>query len=320
MKDKQTLSDITIRSLEGLNQVFEQEKPNIILVHGDTTTTFATSLAAFYKQISVGHIEAGLRTFDKYFPYPEEINRKLTGVLSDLHFAPTKTNLKNLINEGVSKDKIFVTGNTIIDALKITVSKNYIFNDSKLQKIDFNKKRIITVTAHRRENLGEPLRNICLAIKSIIDKYEDVEIVYPVHLNPIVQDTTNEILGNNNRIHLIKPVDVREMHNLMERSYLILTDSGGLQEEAPSLGKPVIVLRNETERPEAVERGTVKLAGTDKDKIYSNVSVLLDDINEYKKMAKAINPYGDGMASERIVKGLLYSFKLSNEKPGIFEN
>lgn len=318
MKDKQTLIDITTRALERLSVILDKTKPDIVLVHGDTTTTFVGSLAAFYKKISVGHVEAGLRTYDKYFPYPEEINRRLTGVIADLHFAPTRTNRDNLVREGVDESKIYITGNTVIDALKTTVVENYDFANEDLKKLDF-KKRIITVTAHRRENLGEPLHNICEALKHIADRYDDIEIVYPVHLNPAVQEVAKKILGSHERVHLIDPLDVQDMHNLMARSYLIMTDSGGLQEEAPSLGKPVLVLRNETERPEAVKAGTVKLAGTEKENIIRLTEELLDNKTEYDKMAKAVNPYGDGFASERIVKALLFEFGLSKTKPEGFD-
>jgi UDP-N-acetylglucosamine 2-epimerase (non-hydrolysing) len=315
MKDRQTLVDITTRGLSGLNKVFEEVKPDIVLVHGDTTTTFIGSLAAFYNKISVGHVEAGLRTYDKYFPYPEEINRKLTGVLTDIHFAPTMTNKGNLLKENVNENKIYITGNTVIDAIKTTVRKDYIFQNSDLKNVDFSGNRVITVTAHRRENLGEPLENICWALKYIADSYEDVRIVYPVHLNPAVQSVARKIMGGHSRIHLIDPLDVQDIHNLMDRSFLIMTDSGGLQEEAPSLGKPVLVLRNETERPEAVAAGTVKLAGTDKDHIIKLSTELLESDTEYQKMARAVNPYGDGFASARIAKALLYEFGLSKEKP-----
>lgn len=318
MKDRQTLVDITTNALLGLDSVFEKENPDIVLVHGDTTTTFVGSLAAFYRHIKVGHVEAGLRTFDKYFPFPEEINRRLTGVLSDLHFSPTRTNKANLIREGVDPQNIYLTGNTVIDALKTTVKKDYVFENEHLNKIDFTNRRILTVTAHRRENLGKPLENICKALKYIADTYSDVEIVYPVHLNPLVRETAGRILGGHPRIHLIEPVGVQDMHNLIDRSYMILTDSGGLQEESPSLGKPVLVLRNETERPEAVEAGTVKLAGTNTEKIIGLAIQLLDDENEYSRMSKAVNPYGDGRASERIVQALLYHFGLSNNKPEEF--
>jgi UDP-N-acetylglucosamine 2-epimerase (non-hydrolysing)/UDP-GlcNAc:undecaprenyl-phosphate GlcNAc-1-phosphate transferase len=318
MKEKQTLTDITTRVLMGLSSVFDDAKPDIVLVHGDTTTTFVGSLAAFYKKISVGHVEAGLRTYEKYFPYPEEINRKLTGVLSDLHFAPTVTNKNNLLNEGIDRGKLYVTGNTVIDAIKTTVKENYSFQNDRLKDINLNGKRILTVTAHRRENLGEPLFNICSALKIIADSYSDVEVIYPVHLNPAVQEVASKVLGGHPRVHLIDPLDVQDMHNLMGKSYLILTDSGGLQEEAPSLGKPVLVLRNETERPEAVKAGTVKIAGTDCDNIVAMTKTLLEDKTEYDRMAKAVNPYGDGFASKRIVKALLYEFKLSDQRPDEF--
>lgn len=315
MQNRQTLIDITTRALEGLSQVFQQVQPDIVLVHGDTTTTFVGSLAAFYNKISVGHVEAGLRTFDKYFPYPEEMNRKLTGTLTDIHFAPTASNRANLLNEGVKEEKIYVTGNTVIDALKTTVKPEYRFQNEQLRNIDYASKRVISVTAHRRENLGEPLENIFRALKYIADNYEDVVIVDPVHLNPAVQETAKSILGGHPRVHLIDPVDAQEMHNLMERSYLVMTDSGGLQEEAPSLGKPVLVLRNETERPEAVKAGTVKLAGTEEKNIIKLAEELLNSAEEYNRMAKAVNPYGDGLASERIVQALLYEFGFRTERP-----
>jgi len=318
MKNRQTLVDITTNALLGLDSVLEKENPDIVLVHGDTTTTFVGSLAAFYRHIKVGHVEAGLRTFDKYFPYPEEMNRRLTGVLSDLHFSPTQTNKTNLINEGIDAQNIYLTGNTVIDALKTTVKKDYIFENKHLNEIDFINKRVLTVTAHRRENLGKPLENICTALKHIADNYRDIEIVYPVHLNPVVQETAGKILGGHPRVHLIDPLGVQDMHNLIDRSYMILTDSGGLQEEAPSLGKPVLVLRNETERPEAVKAGTVKLAGTNEEKIIYLATQLLNDKNEYSNMSKAINPYGDGRASERIVHALLYYFGLKSQKPEEF--
>jgi len=315
MQDRQTLKDITMRALDGLCDVFEKVRPDIVLVHGDTTTTFVASLAAFYNKISVGHVEAGLRTFDKYSPYPEEINRKLTGALAEYHFSPTEVNKTNLLNEGVSEKKIYVTGNTVLDALITTGKKDYIFENKDLARVDFKNKRILTVTAHRRENLGEPLANICRALKVISEKYNDVEIVYPVHLNPVVQETAKSILGCRSNVHLISPIGVSDMHNLMNLSYMVLTDSGGLQEEAPSLGKPVLVLRNETERPEAVKAGTVKIAGTDEDVVAKLAFELLEDKNEYNRMAKAVNPYGDGMASERIAKALLYEFGYIHSKP-----
>lgn len=318
MQDRQTLEQITTRALEGLAAVFDSNRPDIVLVHGDTTTCFVAALAAFYRKIPVGHVEAGLRTFDRYSPYPEEMNRKLTGALTDLHFAPTSTNKLNLLNEGVSANKIFITGNTVIDALKTTVKKNYIFQNSELSKMNFNNKRTIAVTAHRRENLGEPLEQICLALNDIANSYEDVNIVYAVHLNPVVRETAFKLLGSNPRVHLIDPLDVQDMHNLMDRSYLVMTDSGGLQEEAPSLGKPVLVLRKETERPEAVNAGTVRLAGTNREDIKTLAAQLLDDANEYTRMAKAVNPYGDGSASERIVKAILREFGVNCGKPAEF--
>ncbi len=318
MKSRQTLTGITTRALEGLDEVLETEKPDIVLVHGDTTTCFVGSLAAFYKQIAVGHVEAGLRTFDKYSPYPEEMNRKLTGSMADIHLSPTETNKLNLKKEGIDEDAIYVTGNTVNDALKTTVKDNYVFDCEILRGIDYENKRIIAVTAHRRENLGEPLRNICRALKTLVNNYEDVEIVYAVHLNPVVQETAREILGEQDRVHLIPPLDVQDMHNLMARSYMIMTDSGGIQEEAPTLGKPVLVLRKETERPEAVKAGTVRLAGTEEQEIVEHATKLLEDKEDYEIMARAVNPYGDGHASERIVHALLFHFGLTDEKPEEF--
>ena len=317
MKDNQTLVGIVARSLDGLSRVYDEAKPDLVLVHGDTSTTFVGALAAFYQKIKVGHVEAGLRTFDKYSPYPEEMNRRLTGTLADLHFSPTENNAKNLIDEDVERKDIFVTGNTVIDALKTTVSPRYVFKNEELKKVDFSK-RVVCVTAHRRENWGKPLKNICEALKDVANDYkDDIEIVYPVHLNPIVQDTAREILGGYSNVHLIDPLNVCDMHNLVNRSYLVLTDSGGLQEEAPSLGKPVLVLRNETERPEAVEAGTVKILGCDKDSVYK-MTKLLDDDDKYKEMARAVNPYGDGFASKRIVESILYSFGVREERPNEF--
>ena len=319
MQDRQTLEQITTRSLEGLSDVFNSVQPDIVLVHGDTSTCFVAALAAFYRKIPVGHVEAGLRTYDKYSPFPEEMNRKLTGALAEFHFAPTLTNKSNLLREGISEGKIYVTGNTVIDALKTTVKQNYTFQSASLQEIDFNGKRTITVTAHRRENLGEPLEQICLALNDIAVHYEDINIVYAVHLNPAVRETVFRVLGTNPRIHLIDPPDVQDMHNLMAISYMVMTDSGGLQEEAPSLGKPVLVLRNETERPEAITAGTVNLAGTNRDVIRTLAYGLIDAPEEYKKMSKAVNPYGDGLASERIVNALLYEFGKIKNKPTEFQ-
>jgi UDP-N-acetylglucosamine 2-epimerase (non-hydrolysing) len=305
MKDKQTLTDITRRALKGLEQVIVEVKPDMVLVHGDTTTTFAGSLAAYYQQVPVGHVEAGLRTYDKYQPFPEEMNRKLTGAIAELHFAPTTTAKEHLLNEGVNEASIFVTGNTVIDALSSTIENNYEFSLNILNTIDFQVNKVITITAHRRENLGEPLENICRAVLELANLYEDVMIVYAVHLNPLVQKITNDLLGNHPRILLVPPIELKDMHNLLSRSYLVLTDSGGLQEEVPSMGKPVLVLRNVTERPEGVAAGTLKLVGTDQGLIVSSARELIENKDAYDKMAQAVNPYGDGHASERIIQHLL---------------
>lgn len=312
MKNKQTLTGITNKVLEGLEEVFIKEKPDMILVHGDTTTTFSGALAAFYQQIKVGHVEAGLRTFDKYFPFPEEMNRKLTGALADLHFAPTKSSKRNLLREGVKEEDIFITGNTVIDAMEHTVLQDYKFETEELNKIDFENKKIIMITAHRRENWGEGIENICEALNQIVDKNEDVELVYLVHLNPIVKDVVTNKLGNKERIHLLPPLDTKETHNLMNKCFMVMTDSGGLQEEAPHLGKPVLVLRDVTERPEAVEYGTVKLVGTDVDKIVNEANYLINNKEEYSKMSQAVNPYGDGLASKRIADIIENYFDLKN--------
>ena len=308
MKARQTLVEIVTRSLEGLDRVMKEAKPDIVLVHGDTSTTFVGSLAAFYNQICVGHVEAGLRTYNKYFPYPEEVNRRITGVIADMHFAPTQRNYDNLASEKTDPSTIYITGNTVIDALQTTVRDDYEFKDDALKNIDWNGKRVIIMTAHRRENLGKPLENICSAVRDIVLKHEDVEVVYPVHLNPSVREVAFRILGDLDRVKLIDPVNADELHNAIKRGYLVLTDSGGLQEEAPSLGKPVLVLRNETERPEAVDAGTVKIAGVDKDNIFNMTEELLNDKDAYNKMAKAVNPYGDGHASDRIVKAIIDKF------------
>ncbi len=305
MKDRQTLISITTRGLEGLDEVMKEAKPDIVLVHGDTSTTFVGSLAAFYNQITVGHVEAGLRTYDKYSPFPEEVNRRLTGVIADMHFAPTEKNRANLLKENVDDSTIYITGNTVIDALQTTVRADYEFKDAGLAGMNWDSKRVIVMTAHRRENLGKPLENICNAVKRLVEDFEDIEVVYPVHLNPAVREVANKILGGMDRVKLIEPVNADELHNAISRSFMVMTDSGGLQEEAPSLGKPVLVLRNETERPEAVEAGTVKIAGVDEDVIYDMAKALLTDNDEYNKMAKAVNPYGDGHASERIVKAII---------------
>jgi UDP-N-acetylglucosamine 2-epimerase (non-hydrolysing) len=319
MKTKQSLTGITNRVLEGLEEIFEQEKPDLILVHGDTTTTFAGALAAFYQKINVGHVEAGLRTFDKYFPFPEEMNRKLTGAIADIHFAPTAGSKSNLLREGIDEKKIFVTGNTVIDAMKYTVDSSYVFNNPEFNNIDYNGRKVIMVTAHRRENWGEGIQNICEALREIVTKNEDAEIVYLVHLNPVVKDVVYKNLDGLDRVHLLPPLDTKETHNLMNKCYMVMTDSGGLQEEAPHLGKPVLVLRDVTERPEAVQAGTVKLLGTDKEIIINEANKLLRDTNEYNNMSHAVNPYGDGKASKRIADAILYYFKLSDKNIDEFQ-
>lgn len=314
MKSRQTLIDITTRGLEGLDKVMQEAKPDIVLAHGDTTTTFVASLAAFYNQIPVGHVEAGLRTWNKYSPYPEEMNRQLTGVLADLHFTPTDKSANNLRQENKQEVSIFITGNTAIDALKTTVKEDYhhdIFDQ-------IGSDRLVLMTAHRRENLGENMRSMFKAVKRIVENHDDVQVIYPVHLNPAVRETAAEILGNDPRIHLIEPLDVIDFHNFLARSTIILTDSGGIQEEAPSLGKPVLVLRDTTERPEGIEAGTLKLAGVDEDTIYNLASELLTNESEYEKMSKASNPYGDGKASARIAEAIRYYFKQTTEKPDSF--
>ncbi|QSS99838.1 UDP-N-acetylglucosamine 2-epimerase (non-hydrolyzing) [Pontibacillus sp. ALD_SL1] len=314
MKSRQTLAEITTRALEGLDNVMKETKPDVVLVHGDTTTTFAASLAAYYNQIPVGHVEAGLRTWNKYSPFPEEMNRQLTGVMADLHFTPTNQSKQNLLDENKSEDSLFVTGNTAIDALKTTVKDDYAHEI--LEKT--RDKRLVLVTAHRRENLGDKMRGMFKAIKRLVDTHEDVEVVYPVHLNPAVQEAANEILGSDDRIHLIEPLDVIDFHNFASRSHLIMTDSGGVQEEAPSLGVPVLVLRDTTERPEGIKAGTLKLAGTDEENIFSMANELLSDDTAYEAMAKASNPYGDGQASARIAEAMRYFFNYQEEKPQPF--
>ncbi|MEJ6528830.1 non-hydrolyzing UDP-N-acetylglucosamine 2-epimerase [Exiguobacterium sp. USCH10] len=306
MKKNQTLFDVTTRVLHGLDEVMKEAKPDIVLVHGDTTTTFAASLAAFYNQIAIGHVEAGLRTYNKYSPYPEEMNRQLTGVMADLHFAPTDTSAENLLRENKKEADIFVTGNTAIDALKTTVQDDY--DSELLNKITGQDKRLVLLTAHRRENLGEPMRNMFRAVRRLIEKYDDIEVVYPVHMNPIVRELAGEILNDLDRVHLIEPLDVFDFHNYASRSHLILTDSGGVQEEAPSLGVPVLVLRDTTERPEGVAAGTLKLAGVEEEVIFELADELLSDQAAYESMAKASNPYGDGEASRRIVDAIVERF------------
>lgn len=314
----QTLFDITTRAMNGLHKVLDQEKPDIVLVHGDTTTTFAGALAAYYHQTAVGHVEAGLRTQNKYSPFPEEMNRHLTGVIADLHFAPTVTSEQNLLRENVAKDKIFVTGNTVIDALHHAVRHDFSFENEHLKGIDFQGHRIVTVTTHRRENLGEPMRHVYKAIKALLDDFSDIEVIFPVHRNPGVRAIVNEELGGIDRVHLIEPLDYEPFANLMHRSSIILTDSGGVQEEAPALGKPVLVLRDTTERPEAVAAGTVKLVGTDLETVYQEAKRLLADEAAYRKMAESCNPYGDGEAARRIVEALLYHYGYSRQAPDRF--
>ena len=307
MKQGQTLNEVVQRVLGSIGEVLEKERPDIVLVHGDTTTTFAGALAAYHSQIAIGHVEAGLRTWNKYSPFPEEMNRQMVGCLADMHFAPTEVSAKNLRDEGKKEENIYITGNTAIDAMATTVDENYenpIFDW-------IGDDRMILLTAHRRENLGEPMYRMFKAIRRIIDKYDDVKMVYPVHLNPLVVKAANEVFGDSEKIKLIKPLEVVEFHNLLSRSYLILTDSGGIQEEAPSLGKPVIVLRDTTERPEGIDAGTLKLAGTEEETIYQMVDELLSDSMEYEKMSKASNPYGDGHASERIVDAIIAKFSKS---------
>ncbi|MEG0834333.1 MAG: UDP-N-acetylglucosamine 2-epimerase (non-hydrolyzing) [Christensenellaceae bacterium] len=308
MKDKQTLFSITSGILDQMETVLESAKPDLVLVHGDTSTTFAVALAAFYKKIPVGHVEAGLRTYDKYSPFPEEMNRLLTSRIAELHFAPTKNNEANLANEGISK-QVYITGNTVIDAFKTTVKKNYSYKSPELAALDLSKWRTVLLTAHRRENLGEPLENICRAVRHLADTHEDLSFVYPMHLNPVVRDTAVAVLGGHPRIHLIEPLDVEDMHNLMSKCYMVMTDSGGLQEEAPSLGVPVVVLRTETERPEAVDAGTVIVAGVDEDNIFTVSDKLITDSITYKQMANAVNPYGDGHASQKITDYIIEWFK-----------
>ncbi|EHE85559.1 UDP-N-acetylglucosamine 2-epimerase [Latilactobacillus curvatus CRL 705] len=316
MKQRQTLSEITSNVLMNLDKVIATEKPDIVLVHGDTTTTFAASISAFYNQTAIGHVEAGLRTWDKYSPFPEEMNRQLTDVLSDLYFAPTSQSEANLLQENHPQKAIYITGNTAIDALKQTVQSDY--NHSILDVVDADK-RMILVTMHRRENQGEPMKRVFKVMRQVVETHDDVEIVYPVHLNPVVQEAAQDILGNHPRIHLIDPLDVVDFHNLAARSFFIMSDSGGVQEEAPSLGKPVLVLRDTTERPEGVEAGTLKLVGTQPEQVHDAMVELLDDQAVYDAMAHAKNPYGDGQASQRILDAIAYHFGQSKEKPEAFK-
>lgn len=316
MHARQTLTDITSNVLINLDKILKEAKPDIVLVHGDTTTTFAASVAAFYNQIPIGHVEAGLRTWEKYSPYPEEMNRQMTDAMTDLYFAPTNQSKANLLKENHKEDNIYITGNTAIDALKQTVDKEY--HHDILDKVSPDNK-LILLTMHRRENQGEPMRRVFKVIREVVESREDVEVIYPVHLSPAVQEAAKEILGNTERIHLISPLDVVDFHNLAARSYFIMTDSGGVQEEAPSLGKPVLVLRDTTERPEGVEAGTLKLVGTESEKVKEEMEKLLDNDAEYQRMAQAKNPYGDGKASERILDAIAYYFGVTDKKPIEFE-
>ena len=317
MEPRQTLSTITSKCLTGMDRVLEDAKPDLVLVHGDTSTTFAGALAAFYHKIPVGHVEAGLRTYDKWSPYPEEINRKLVGAIADLHFCPTAANRDNLARENITKG-VFLTGNTVIDALHTTVIKDSTFSEPILNKLDYGTQKVILITCHRRENYGQPMTNIMTALRRVADAFPDTQLVYPVHLSPVVQEAAHKYLGGHPRIHLIAPLDVREMHNLMARCHLVMTDSGGLQEEAPALNKPVLVLRKETERPEAVAAGTVRLAGIEEEPIFQMASRLLADPSEYGKMAHAANPYGDGRACRRIAGAIAWHFGLRETPPDEF--
>ncbi len=317
MERQQTLSSITTKTLLGMERVLTEAEPDLILVHGDTSTTFAGALAAFYHKVPVGHVEAGLRTYDKYSPFPEEMNRTLVGDIATLHFAPTRANAENLRRESV-QGEVFITGNTVIDAMKTTVRPDFVFEDETLNRLDFPEKQVITLTCHRRENYGAPMEAILTAVRTIVEENPNVEVVYPVHLSPVVQDCAHRLLGDHPRIHLIAPLDVAQMHNLMARSYLVLTDSGGLQEEAPALGKPVLVLRRETERPEAIAAGTAKLAGVETEPIVALTQELLQGGEAYARMAHAVNPYGDGKACGRIADAIAWHFGVVEEKPWSF--
>lgn len=317
MEPRQTLSTITTKTLLGMERVLEEAKPDLVLVHGDTSTTFAGALATFYHKIPVGHVEAGLRTYDRYSPFPEEMNRTLVGDIAALHFSPTRANAENLRKEAI-RGEIFVTGNTVIDAMKTTVRGDFRFSEEILNRLDYTGRKVITLTCHRRENYGKPMEDILTAVREIVERNPQVEVVYPVHLSPVVQACAQKILGGIDRVHLIAPVDVAQMHNLMARSYLVLTDSGGLQEEAPAMGKPVLVLRRETERPEAIAAGTARLAGVETETIVGLTQELLDDPAAYARMAKAVNPYGDGNACARIAQAIAWHFGRGEARPGDF--
>ncbi len=306
MKQGQTLGDITTRALNGVEEVIREAKPDIVLVHGDTTTTFAGALAAFYNQVAIGHVEAGLRTYDKYSPWPEEMNRQMVDCMTDMYFAPTNLSKENLLKQNLPEEKIYVTGNTVIDAMKTTISEDY--SHPELDWVNEDE-RMILVTAHRRENLGEPMKNIFRAIRRIVDEFSDVKVIYPIHMNPIVRDTAHEIFDGCDRVRLIEPLEVFDFHNFQNKSFMVMSDSGGVQEEAPSLGKPVLVLRDTTERPEGIDAGTLKLVGTEEEAIYNEAKKLLTDKSAYDAMSKAANPYGDGLSSERIVDAIIEKFK-----------
>jgi len=320
MKHNQSLTDIMLGALTGLGDVFKTEKLDLCLVHGDTLTTFAASLAAFYHGVKVGHVEAGLRTGDKYAPYPEEINRRLTGVLADIHFAPTRLAKKNLLNESVKADTVFVTGNTALDVMGYTVKEDYAFKEPLLSGVDYAGQKVIMMTAHRSENIGRGIGNICRAVLRILNDFPETFVVYPVHLNPKVRDTVYPLLGGHERALLTDPVDILDLHNLIKRSYMVMSDSGGIQEEAPFLNKPVLVMRAVTERPEGLATGALRLTGVDEDVIYNNAKELIMDSDAYTRMANAKNPFGDGHASERIVQAILYYFGVTNKKPEEFDN
>ncbi|MFP4020695.1 MAG: non-hydrolyzing UDP-N-acetylglucosamine 2-epimerase [Halanaerobium sp.] len=319
MKDRQTLSGLSARIIKKLDVILTEEKPDLLLVHGDTSSTFIGALTSFYHQIKIAHVEAGLRTQNKYSPFPEEMNRQLTGVLADLNFAPTKKAKDNLLLENKAAEKIFVTGNTVIDALLSVVDQDYKFENELLKNLDFENKKLILLTAHRRENLGKPMENIFRAVQQLTEKIDNLEVVFPVHLNPVIRELSKKMLAGNKQIHLIEPLAYLPFANLMARADLVLTDSGGIQEEAPSLGKPVLVLRNTTERPEAVEAGTVLKVGTDAEMIFKESLKLLTDKEEYQKRAAAVNPYGDGRAVERIIQAMDYHFGISKQIPVDFE-